>query len=84
MQAQLLAAKIAEEKASESYQDAYSELNEQKDVTAEAESLYSEQLAGEQAQADLDKAQADAVTAYVTTDIAQGEGRRVLESIEQS
>ena len=89
LQAQLLAAKIAEEKASESYQDAYSELNEQKDVvseqkyvTAEAESTYSEQLAGEQAQAELDKAASDAVIAVVTTDIMQGEDVSA-DSLEQ-
>ena len=82
LQAQLLAAKIAEEKASEASQDAYSEFIEQKDFTAEKESLYSEQLAGEQAQAELDKAASDAVIAVVTTDIMQGEDVSA-DSLEQ-
>ena len=54
----------------------------QKDVTAEAESLYSKQLAEKQAQAELDKAAGDAVTEVMTTDIMQGKDVSA-DSLEQ-
>ena len=82
LQAQLLAAKIAEEKALQVASDARMDLIEEGDVLDQAESLYSEQLAEEQAQADLDRVAMDAVTAYVTTDIMQGEDVSA-DSLEQ-
>ena len=82
LQAQLLAAKIAEEKALQVASDARMDLIEEGDVLDQAESLYSEQLAGEQAQADLDKAAGDAVTEVMTTDIMQGKDVSA-DSLEQ-